>query len=40
MDHLLTELADRLCNVLPRMKAQYLLPHKVGQLTPEIMEDI
>lgn len=40
MDHLLTELEDRLCNALPRMKAQYLLSHKIAQLTPEIMEDI
>lgn len=40
MDHLLFEIQDRLCIALPRMKAQYLLSHKIGQLTPLIVDEI
>jgi hypothetical protein len=40
MDHLLSQIEDRLCIALPRMKAQYLLSNKIGQLTPAILEEI
>lgn len=40
MDNLLTQVEDRHRVALPRMKAQYLLSYKIGQLTAEMMEDI
>ena len=40
MDHLLTELNDRLCISSPRLKAQYLLSHLIGHLTPALWEEI
>ena len=40
MDHLRTELEDRLCIPHPRLKAQYLLSNKIVHLTPVMWEDI
>ncbi len=39
-DFLIRELKDRLVKPLPRLKAEYLLPHRLSQLTPEILADI
>ena len=40
MDHLRTELEDRLCTSHPQLKGQYLLSNKFTQLTPVAREDI
>ena len=40
MDHLRTELEDRLCIPHPRLNAQYLLSNRIGQLTQEMGQDI
>jgi hypothetical protein len=40
MDHLTTELQDRLCNPLPRLAAQHLLPANIPALTATEWEDI
>ncbi|XP_053381948.1 52 kDa repressor of the inhibitor of the protein kinase-like [Mercenaria mercenaria] len=40
MDHLLSQLHDRLCLSTTRLNAQYLLPTKLRQLSPEMWADI
>ena len=40
LDELLTELKDRMCIPMPRLKAQYLLPSRVPQLIDEVWDDI
>ncbi|MBV2113370.1 MAG: DUF4371 domain-containing protein [Candidatus Thiodiazotropha sp. (ex Ctena orbiculata)] len=40
MDHLRTELEDRLCIPHPRLKAQYLLSNKIVHLTQAMWNDI
>ena len=40
IDHIISELDDRLCAPLPRLKAQYLVPSRLHQLTDEIWEEI
>ena len=40
IDHIISELDDRLCAPLPRLKAQYLVPSRLHQLTDQIWEEI
>ena len=40
MDHLRTELENRLCIPHPQLKAQYLLSNKIVHLTTVMWEDI
>lgn len=40
LDHLINELNSRLCSPLPRLKAQYLMPSKLDQLTDDYWNDI
>ncbi len=40
LDHLITELRDRMVLALPRLKAEYLMPHRIQDLEPEIWDEI
>ena len=40
IDHLINQLQDRLCKPSPRLKAQYLMPTRLYQLTDDIWRDI
>ncbi|KAJ8320555.1 hypothetical protein KUTeg_002142, partial [Tegillarca granosa] len=40
VDHLKTQLQERLCDSRPRLKAQYLLSHKINLLTNDMWQDI
>ncbi|MGH0138678.1 UNVERIFIED_CONTAM: hypothetical protein FKN15_067491 [Acipenser sinensis] len=40
LDHLTTQLDDRVCSSLPRVKAQYLLPNKLPMLTQAMWIEI
>lgn len=40
VDHLISELTDRLCTPLPRIQAQHLIPAYIGQLTIAIWDGI
>ncbi|XP_056135090.1 52 kDa repressor of the inhibitor of the protein kinase-like [Lampris incognitus] len=40
VDHVATEVRDRVCLALPRLKAQYLLPDKLPLLTDGLWRDI
>ncbi|MGH0123797.1 UNVERIFIED_CONTAM: hypothetical protein FKN15_066837 [Acipenser sinensis] len=40
LDHLTTQLDDRVCSSLPRLKAQYLLPNKLPMLTQAMWSEI
>lgn len=40
IDHLTTEVRDRVCLALPRLKAQYLLPNKLPLLTDNLWMEI
>lgn len=40
MDYLITELTDRLCKSLPRLKAQYLVPSLSDRLTPVVWSEL
>ena len=40
IDQLITELQDRLCKPLPRLKAQYLVPSCIANLSSELWQDI
>ena len=40
IEQLIIELQDRLCKPMPRLKAQYLLPSHINNLSTEVWEDI
>ncbi len=40
IDHLITELRERMVLALPRLKAEYLMPHRIQDLEPEIWDEI
>ncbi len=40
LDHLNTEMRERMVLALPRLKAEYLMPHKIHELEPEIWDEI
>ena len=40
IDQLIVELQDRLCKPMPRLKAQYLLPSHISDLSSELWQDI
>ena len=37
---MIVELQDRLCKPMPRLKAQYLLPSHIANLSTEVWQDI
>ncbi len=40
LDHLITELRERMVLALPRLKAEYLMPHRIQDLEPQIWDEI
>ena len=40
VDQLIVELQDRLCKPMPHLKAQYLLPSHIANLSSELWQDI
>lgn len=40
LDHIITQLSDRLCKPLPRLCAQYILPDFIDRLTADIWQNI
>ncbi len=40
LDHLITQFYDKMCKPLPRLKAEYLMPHKLSLLTDKLVEEI